>query len=242
MSLVVTWHRRFYHKKDEKQEFLIELLLFFVPLERNRENIIVMGFKSYFTGKSGAIFWLNILLMVTVLVGVPLLGVNYLSDYTHHNEKIEVPSVVGMSVGEASAALSSRGLEIVISDSTYDEGKTPGVILKQVPSEGSEVKSGRLIYLTKNFDREPLIKFPDLVGNSSLRETESHLRLLGFELLPNELVEDEPKDYVVGIKQGARKLKAGDMISKRYPLVICVGAGYDNDTIYADNVVEAEFY
>ena len=89
MSLVVTWHRRFYHKKDEKQEFLIELLLFFVPLERNRENIIVMGFKSYFTGKSGAIFWLNILLMVTVLVGVPLLGVNYLSDYTHHNEKIE---------------------------------------------------------------------------------------------------------------------------------------------------------
>lgn len=201
-----------------------------------------MGFKSYFTGKSGLIFWLNVLLMIVLLVGVPILGVTYLDTYTHKGEKIVVPSVVGKNFIEAEATLTSRGLVAVLTDSAYNENAAPGVILMQVPNADDTVKSGRLVYLTKNLDKEPLVKIPDLIRNSSLRDAETQLRILGFELLPNDTIEDEPENLVVGIRQNNRKLKSGDMVSKRHPLVICVGAGYDNDTIYSDNFVESDFY
>jgi beta-lactam-binding protein with PASTA domain len=86
-------------------------------------------------------------------------------------------------------------------------------------------------------DHEPLVVLPDLVGNCSRREAEAQLRSLGFRLTEDEEVEDEPKGLVVGIKQNGRRLTAEQRISKGMPLTLCVGAGYDDDTIYVDNSV-----
>lgn len=196
-----------------------------------------MGLKSYFTGRSGKIFWINVLLMVVVLVGLPLAGLEYLDNYTHHGEKIEVADVVGQNMFEAEIALGSLGLEAVVADSTFQRDMPAGVIIRQVPKAGNEVKSGRIVYLTKNLDHEPLVVLPDLVGNCSRREAEAQLKSLGFKLTADEEVEDEPKDLVVGIKQNGRRLTAEQRISKGLPLTLCVGAGYDDDTIYIDSSV-----
>lgn len=194
-----------------------------------------MGLKSYFTGRSGKIFWINVLLMVVVLVGLPLAGLEYLDNYTHHGEKIEVADVVGQNMFEAEITLNRLGLKAVVADSVYKRDMPAGVIVWQVPKAGNEVKSGRIIYLTKNLDHEPLIELPDLVGNSSRREAEAQLRSMGFKLEPDEMVEDEPEGLVVGIKQNGRRLRADERISKGLPLTLCVGAGYDDDTVYVDN-------
>lgn len=196
-----------------------------------------MGLKSYFKGRSGMMFWINVLLMFVLLVGFPVLGLQFLGSYTHHGEKIEVIDVVGQNVYEAEMALSSLGLEAVVADSTYQRDMPAGVIVRQVPKAGNEIKSGRIVYLTKNLDHEPLVVLPDLVGNCSRREAEAQLRSLGFKLTEDEEVEDEPKDLVVGIKQNGRRLTAEQRISKGLPLTLCVGAGYDDDTIYVDNSV-----
>lgn len=196
-----------------------------------------MGLKSYFKGRSGMMFWINVLLMFVLLVGFPVLGLQFLGSYTHHGEKIEVIDVVGQNVYEAEMALSSLGLEAVVADSTYQRDMPAGVIVRQVPKAGNEIKSGRIVYLTKNLDHEPLVVLPDLVGNCSRREAEAQLRSLGFRLTEDEEVEDEPKDLVVGIKQNGRRLTAEQRISKGLPLTLCVGAGYDDDTIYVDNSV-----
>ena len=182
-------------------------------------------------------FWINVLLMFVLLVGFPVLGLQFLGSYTHHGEKIEVIDVVGQNVYEAEMALSSLGLEAVVADSTYQRDMPAGVIVRQVPKAGNEIKSGRIVYLTKNLDHEPLVVLPDLVGNCSRREAEAQLRSLGFKLTEDEEVEDEPKDLVVGIKQNGRRLTAEQRISKGLPLTLCVGAGYDDDTIYVDNSV-----
>jgi beta-lactam-binding protein with PASTA domain len=182
-------------------------------------------------------FWINVLLMFILLVGFPVLGLQFLGSYTHHGEKVEVIDVVGQNVYEAEIALSSLGLEAVVADSTYQRNMPAGVIIRQVPKAGNEIKSGRIVYLTKNLDHEPLVVLPDLVGNCSRREAEAQLRSLGFRLTEDEEVEDEPKGLVVGIKQNGRKLTAEQRISKGLPLTLCVGAGYDDDTIYVDNSV-----
>lgn len=182
-------------------------------------------------------FWINVLLMFVLLVGFPVLGLQFLGSYTHHGEKVEVIDVVGQNVYEAEMALSSLGLEAVVADSTYQRDMPAGVIVRQVPKAGNEIKSGRIVYLTKNLDHEPLVVLPDLVGNCSRREAEAQLRSLGFKLTEDEEVEDEPKDLVVGIKQNGRRLTAEQRISKGLPLTLCVGAGYDDDTIYVDNSV-----
>lgn len=182
-------------------------------------------------------FWINVLLMFVLLVGFPVLGLQFLGSYTHHGEKVEVIDVVGQNVYEAEMALSSLGLEAVVADSTYQRNMPAGVIIRQVPKAGNEIKSGRIVYLTKNLDHEPLVVLPDLVGNCSRREAEAQLRSLGFRLTEDEEVEDEPKGLVVGIKQNGRRLTAEQRISKGLPLTLCVGAGYDDDTIYVDNSV-----
>ena len=196
-----------------------------------------MGLKSYFKGRSGMMFWINVLLMFVLLVGFPVLGLQFLGSYTHHGEKVEVIDVIGQNVYEAEMALSSLGFETVVADSTYQRNMPAGVIVRQVPKAGNEIKSGRIVYLTKNLDHEPLVVLPDLVGNCSRREAEAQLRSLGFKLTEDEEVEDEPKDLVVGIKQNGRRLTAEQRISKGLPLTLCVGAGYDDDTIYVDNSV-----
>ena len=196
-----------------------------------------MGLKSYFKGRSGMMFWINVLLMFIRLVGFPVLGLQFLGSYTHHGEKVEVIEGVGQNVYEAEIALSNLGLETVVADSTYQRNMPAGVIIRQVPKAGNEIKSGRIVYLTKNLDHEPLVVLPDLVGNCSRREAEAQLRSLGFRLTEDEEVEDEPKGLVVGIKQNGRRLTAEQRISKGLPLTLCVGAGYDDDTIYVDNSV-----
>ena len=183
------------------------------------------------------LFWINVLLMFVLLVGFPVLGLQLLGSYTHHGEKVEVIDVVGQNVYEAEMALSSLGLEAIVADSTYQRNMPAGVIIRQVPKAGNEIKSGRIVYLTKNLDHEPLVVLPDLVGNCSRREAEAQLRSLGFKLTEDEEVEDEPKDLVVGIKQNGRRLTAEQRVSKGLPLTLCVGAGYDDDTIYVDNSV-----
>lgn len=200
-----------------------------------------MGLKKYFKGKSGLLFWFNVILALVVLVGVPLAAFYSLNSFTHHGEKITVPSVVNVDAYEATEILKKEGLLCVIGDSTYSPGHKPGAILEQSPAAGSVVKSGRIVYLTINLNGKPLVTMPDLVNNSSWREAEAKLRALDFKLSPAQEVEGYPKGLVIGIKQGAREVHKGDRISTERALTILVGAGLPEDTLdYVDDTIMVE--
>lgn len=195
-----------------------------------------MGFKSYFTGKSGVIFWVNILLMIIVLISIPVGGLYMLDIITHNGEKIAVPNIIGKNAYEAEILLREHGLQATISDSIYNKIEKPGVILAQTPQAGKEVKSGRIVYLTMNLSSEPLAKLPDLANNCSRREAEAQLKAMGFKLTATKFVEGYPKDLVISLTQGNRKLYAGDMVSKERAITLSVGAGDPKeDTIYTDD-------
>lgn len=195
-----------------------------------------MNIKKYFTGKSGAIFWINVALAIALLVCIPVILFNTLDAYTHHGEKVSVPSVEGMKYYEAEALLDQNGFVAVIADSTYKKSAKPGAVLDQTPKAGSLIKQGRIVYLTVNLNGEPLVKMPDLVDNSSFREAEITLKALGFKLTAPTYVEGVEKDRVLKIKQGKRDVKAGEMISKERALTLFIGAGeIEEDSLYFDD-------
>jgi beta-lactam-binding protein with PASTA domain len=199
-----------------------------------------MGFKTFFTGKTGKIFWLNIALMIVVAVAVPLLALQSLKNYTKHGEKIEVPVVVGQSAQNAQRMLEDKGLIAIVADSAYSQSAIPGEVLLQTPEGGSIVKSERVVYLTVNLQGEPMVKMPDLANNSSLREAEARLKALGFYLSPPEYVEGEQEGWVLGVKQGLRLLNAGEMVSRNRALTIVVGGGLEEDSLITDTLIIEE--
>ena len=59
---------------------------------------------------------------------------------------------------------------------------------------------------------------------------------MGFRLAPTKYVEGHPKDLVISLSQGNRKLYAGDMVSKERAITVTVGGGDPKeDTIYTDD-------
>lgn len=184
-----------------------------------------MAIKSFFKGKTSKRFWTNIALMAAVVIAVPVIAFYMLDIFTHHGEKIEVPSVTGKLLEDAETMLQERELVAVVNDSVYDKYAAPGAVLDQMPRAGYEVKAGRVIYLTVAMRNMPTVALPDVVGHGSMREAEATLSALGFKLTAPELVEGKPLELVVGVKQGGKEVYAGDMIPRDKPLTLLIGAG-----------------
>lgn len=204
-----------------------------------------MGIKAYFCGRSGKCFWTNVIAVIVVAC-ILLFGAFYGIDiYTHHGEQIVVPDVTHLSRVEAMAQLDKEGLVAVVEDSAYVEDLAEGVVLAQLPAAGQKVKSGRSVALTINRGSAPAIALPDLVRNATGRIAEQQLRQLGFTLTPPDSVLDEPRDLVVGIRQGGRDLQGGDMVAPGTPITILVGAGIQDELLidsllFDDNLLSEE--
>lgn len=197
-----------------------------------------MALKDFWKGKSGLALALNVVLMVAVVVAVPAVAFQLLDGFTHHGEKIEVPSVVGKSLPLAESMLKDRGLKAVVSDSAYDKHMAPGAVLAQSPDAGYEVKGGRVVYLTMNLHGVPTVEMPSVVGKGTLRETVALLESLGFRLTPHEYVMGQPKDLVLAVRQGRRELQAGQLVPRDKALTIVVGGGEVDSTLIEDEVYE----
>ena len=110
-----------------------------------------------------------------------------------------------------------------------------GIILTQTPAAGSRVKEGRTVYLTITTNDVPLVKIPDLIDNSSLRQAEAKLKAIGFKLTEPEYVSGE-QDWVYGIKYRGRSLRAGDKVPYEALLTLSVGNTAIRDSLSTDSL------
>ena len=184
-----------------------------------------MALIHFFKGKSGAKFWVNIVLMILLVIAIPVLTFYMLGFFTHHGEKIEVPNVVGKSFNEAEDMLDRCDLMALVVDSVYEKRAPKGSVLEQSPKPGYQVKGGRVVYLTVNLSGEPMADLPDVVGQGSLRQAVAMLQSMGFKLTAHKFVPGRPKDLVIGVRQGGRDVRAGENIPRERPLTLVVGGG-----------------
>ena len=190
--------------------------------------------KEFFSFKQNRFFWLNLIAMSVVVIGACWGTLLWLDHYTHHGEAYVVPNVKNKSLAEAQLALHNQKLEGLVVDSSYVKGLPDGMILDQNPAGGARVKEGRTIYLTVTTSKVPLVKLPDLIDNSSLRQAEAKLKAMGFRLTEPEYVSGE-QDWIYGIKYRGRSLMSGDKIPHEAILTLCVGNTAIRDSLAMDS-------
>jgi beta-lactam-binding protein with PASTA domain len=175
----------------------------------------------------------NICIFIATVLVFILLITQGLKWYTHHTEKISVPSVEGMTVAEAKKIIKERGLEAVVNDSTFEcasKSIKPGQIIPggQQPTPGYQVKKGRKIYLTYLAYTKQPATMPNINGESV--ETAKSL-ILGAGLIPGKITEREHphKGLVLEARFNGAKVSAGKQLHKGDIIDLIIGKGEDND-------------
>lgn len=151
-----------------------------------------------------------------------------MSIYTRHGSALTVPDVTGLLYEDAKGRLEDEGLEVVISDSVYTEGKKSGEIAEQNPVAGSEVKSGRMIYLIVQSDRPPEVDMPALI-DLSLREANGMLEARGLKL--GKVIYRPGLGAVLQQQFKGYKIPAGTKVRKGMAIDLVVGTGVGNEKV-----------
>lgn len=200
-----------------------------------------MTIKDFFSFRQNKYFWVNLIAMIVVVIGLLFGTLKGLDIYTRHGEAVVVPDVKGMSVGEAERIFGSHSLTCLVSDSTYVKDLPAGCILEYNPSAGQKVKEGRIIYLTINTLSVPLQVVPDVADNSSLRQAEARILASGFKLAEIQYMAGE-RDWVYGVKYNGRLLTMGEKVPMGATLTLMVGDGGAllRDSLNSDSAADEE--
>ncbi len=166
----------------------------------------------------------NILWALGIVVFLVISLLIWLNFYTLHNESITVPDLRGLSVESASQILKNKNLRFEVVDSVFMKGKAPGAIVEQVPAPESNVKEGRIVFLSINSFTAKKIPVPDVRDQSS-RQAEATLTSVGFEIASIVEVPSEYKDLVVDVIYRGRKVFPGQKLPMGCKLIINVGNG-----------------
>ena len=121
----------------------------------------------------GNVIFRNIIFIGIFLLLLLFLTFKWLDFYTNHGKELAVPNYVGMDIKKAHLLAREKTFKIVVSDSIHIVGKQGGIILKQNPEEGDQVKENRKIYttITKHLaDLIPLGRLPALYGKNYTRK------------------------------------------------------------------------
>lgn len=167
-------------------------------------------------------FFIQLLIAAAVMLVVSFLLLKSLDLYSHHGSHIVVPHVVDLTAEEAAEKLDDEGLEAILTDSLYADGKEPGVILEQNPTGGAQVKSGRKIYLLVNTGNPPMVEVPDL-KDLSLREANALLETKGLKL--GKVGKRPGPGAVLDMKFKGRNLPPKTKLQKGSAIDVVIGTG-----------------
>ena len=167
---------------------------------------------------------LNLLLAVVVTCGLIYGTLKWLDKYTRHNEAVVVPDVKGLKVEEATEFFKNNNLRYNVIDSVFSKDVSPGAIVELVPSAGSKVKEGRIVFITVNALTSQMATIPE-VEDLSFRQAYALLRARGFENVEIEYVPGDFKDLAVSVDLRGRTLEKGEHVPLTAPLILKVSSG-----------------
>lgn len=163
-------------------------------------------------------------MLVGVIIGVFLLKL-YLGYRTHHDQKIEVPSLSKMSLDETQKTLENLKLNFrVIDSASFNPNYPPKSVIDQDPEAGDFVKVNRKIYLTLNPSSYRKIAIPDIFDKTK-RQVETHLKSIGFRIGEYYYIPDLGRNVVRKLEFNGKELKAGDLIPKNSSIDLILGDG-----------------
>ncbi|MDR1645132.1 MAG: PASTA domain-containing protein [Tannerellaceae bacterium] len=186
-------------------------------------------------------FVVNGLLAVFVSCVVIYATLKGLDAYTLHNKAVIVPDVKGLLIEEAAPHLNRSGLRYSVVDSVFSKNVKPGAIVELLPSVGSKVKEGRIVYITVNALSSQMAPIPN-VKDVSFRQAYALLKARGFESIEIEYVPGMYRDLAVGVISRGRLLEEGERTPLTLPLILQVTNGMraEDDTLFLDSGITPE--
>lgn len=179
----------------------------------------------------------NILWALATVVVLVIAVLIWMNIFTLHNESITVPDLRGMTIEKVSQILQNKNLRFEIVDSVFVKGKVPGSVVEQIPAPESNVKEGRIVFLSINAINAKKIPVPDVRDQSS-RQAIATLTSMGFDVVRTVEVNSEYKDLVVDVIYKGRKVLPGQRVPMGSGLVLNVGDG--NAPINSDSTKKEE--
>lgn len=177
---------------------------------------------------------LNLLLAVLISCGLVYGTLKWLDVYTRHNEAVVVPDVKGLKIDEAAEFFKNNNLRYNVIDSVFSKDVDPGAIVELVPSAGSKVKEGRIVFVTVNALTSQMATIPE-VEDLSFRQAYALLRARGFENVEIEYVPGDFKDLAISVDLRGKTLSKGEHVPLTAPLVLKVSSG-DAEMLPADSL------
>ncbi|QKJ30649.1 PASTA domain-containing protein [Mucilaginibacter mali] len=175
---------------------------------------------------------------IGVVIAVVLIAFFSLGVYTKHGTGIPVPQLVGLKIEKATALLDEQGFEYKI-DSVYILDKAPGTVTVQDPDAGTNVKEGRVIYLTVVTRLAPNVVLPDLHDVTYL-EAVAALSNYGLKVGDTTYAADIARNKVLQIKFSGQVLKAGDKVPKGSVVDLVLGNGAGASEVEVPDVVNQD--
>lgn len=179
------------------------------------KDFIMAQSKKTVKKKSSSKYWNWFTKQVIFIVVVGLIVVTslfYALKYiTRHNQELEVPSLVGLTIPQAEKLAQAHHMRLEVTDSTYIPRFNRGAIYKQKPEAGSFVKKNRRILLTINAVAPKKVNMPSLVG-FSLRQAQSILVTNQLKIGKLNYVPDIATNNVLDQLHNGRSIQANTPI------------------------------
>lgn len=169
-------------------------------------------------------FLVNLIAAIALVFILILLFFLSLGWITNHGSYLQVPDVAKMNVQKAVSQLESKGFEVVITDSSYDNSLPLNVVRKQLPLSGATVKVNRTVFLHVNPAELPMISMPKLLG-LSYRFAVDNLRKNNLELGDTTEKPDFMKGSVLSQLYNGKPIEAGDKIKWGSKIDLVIGGG-----------------
>ncbi len=149
------------------------------------------------------------LVLIAGAVALLLLAAHFAMQIgTRHGQQRTVPDFTGLALDDAGRLARRNNLELRVNDSLFVPAYDGGVVLDQLPHEGTQVKGGRTVYVTINSFAQKRVEVPYVAGRS-LRQAKNMLEIAGLEIDRLIYRPDMATNYVLEQRVDGRTVDAG---------------------------------
>jgi eukaryotic-like serine/threonine-protein kinase len=185
---------------------------------------------------TGKPLWVHILTGIVLVFLLIVVFLQSLRWITRHDKTLTIPAVTGKSYADARKILESKGFEVEVQDSIYNDTARPLSVLRQFPEAEAVVKVNRTVYLTVNKAIAPLIEMPNLEG-LSFRSAEIAMTQYGLKLEDTVYRTDFAKNSVLEQQLDGERIKAGTKVPQGSNITLVLGSGLGHEDFSVPDLV-----
>lgn len=180
----------------------------------------------------------HLAMIAITIVGVLLAAHIAMRIGTRHGTHRSVPDFTGLGLDEARHLAQRSHLRLQVNDSLYVPAYDGGVVLDQLPHEGTQVKGGRTVYVTINSYAQRKVEVPYVAGRS-LRQAKNMLEIAGLGIERLVYSPDMATNYVLEQRVNGRTVEPSSHLQLEIGsgVTLCVGVAEGENRAVVPKVI-----